>query len=82
MSITQGDKFRVEVGEFLNDTLLEFGLRWVYRFILCKSEISIQEVIAYYESRHVLSQVTDARREETHVFNSFFYGKLSNKSKG
>ncbi|KIR57672.1 peptidase [Cryptococcus bacillisporus CA1873] len=58
VSITQGDKFRVEVGEFLNDTLLEFGLR------------------------HVLSQVTDARREETHVFNSFFYGKLSNKSKG
>ncbi|OWZ43326.1 peptidase [Cryptococcus neoformans] len=58
VSITQGDKYRVKVGEFLNDTLLEFGLR------------------------HVLSQVTDVRREETHVFNSFFYGKLSNKSKG
>lgn len=82
VSITQGDKYRVKVGEFLNDTLLEFGLRWVHRSFYENLRSLFKKRLLIMKKRHVLSQVTDVRREETHVFNSFFYGKLSNKSKG
>ncbi|WVF69917.1 hypothetical protein IAT40_004701 [Kwoniella sp. CBS 6097] len=57
VNVTYGDAQRVETGEFLNDTLLEFGLR------------------------HVLRGLHEEKRQSVHLFNSFFYDKLSNKSK-
>ncbi|WVR04556.1 hypothetical protein IAU60_001563 [Kwoniella sp. DSM 27419] len=57
VNITYGDAVRLEEGEFLNDTLLEFGLR------------------------HVLARLPEQRRDECHLFNSFFYDKLSDRSK-
>ncbi|KAK8846833.1 hypothetical protein IAR55_005921 [Kwoniella newhampshirensis] len=57
VNITHGDAQRLQEGEFLNDTLLEFGLR------------------------HVMDQLDEEMRRTVHLFNSFFYDKLSNKSK-
>ncbi|OCF37420.1 hypothetical protein I316_00541 [Kwoniella heveanensis BCC8398] len=57
VNVTYGDAQRVESGDFLNDTLLEFGLR------------------------HVLRGLEEETRQSVHLFNSFFYDKLSNKAK-
>ncbi|WVQ97960.1 hypothetical protein IAU59_005080 [Kwoniella sp. CBS 9459] len=57
VNVTYGDAQRVESGEFLNDTLLEFGLR------------------------HVLRGLHEEIKQSVHLFNSFFYDKLSNKTK-
>ncbi|OCF76836.1 hypothetical protein I204_02542 [Kwoniella mangroviensis CBS 8886] len=57
VNITIGDAQRIETDDFLNDTLLEFGLR------------------------HVLFQLEEERRDQVHLFNSFFYERLSNKAK-
>ncbi|WWD22107.1 hypothetical protein CI109_106596 [Kwoniella shandongensis] len=57
VNITHGDAQRLQEGEFLNDTLLEFGLRYV------------------------MDQLDEEMRQNVHLFNSFFYDKLSNKSK-
>ncbi|WWD07775.1 hypothetical protein V865_005879 [Kwoniella europaea PYCC6329] len=57
VNITIGDAQRIETDDFLNDTLLEFGLR------------------------HVLFNLEEERRDQVHLFNSFFYERLSNKAK-
>ncbi|WWC86989.1 uncharacterized protein L201_001870 [Kwoniella dendrophila CBS 6074] len=57
VNITVGDAQRVESGEFLNDTLLEFGLR------------------------RVLGELRDEIKNTVHLFNSFFYERLSDRSK-
>ncbi|KAI0004477.1 hypothetical protein BJV74DRAFT_377469 [Russula compacta] len=58
LNITNGDVSRLKPGEFLNDTLIEFGLKlWL---------ADLQE-----SNPELASQV--------HVFNSFFYKKLSTK---
>ncbi|WVQ74054.1 hypothetical protein IAR50_003637 [Cryptococcus sp. DSM 104548] len=58
VTITRGDVLRVQQNDFLNDTLLEFGLR------------------------HVLDQFNNVTKDKIHIFNSFFYLKLANKTKG
>nr|XP_019008581.1 uncharacterized protein I206_06258 [Kwoniella pini CBS 10737]OCF47362.1 hypothetical protein I206_06258 [Kwoniella pini CBS 10737] len=57
VTITVGDAQRIETGEFLNDTLLEFGLRKM----LDELNVEIQSTI--------------------HLFNSFFYERLADRSK-
>ncbi|KAG8907090.1 hypothetical protein FRB99_005345 [Tulasnella sp. 403] len=58
VNITRGELKRLEPNEFLNDTLIEFGLK------LWTNDL----------------QVTDSTTfEQTWVFNSFFYKKLSEK---
>ncbi|WWC59349.1 uncharacterized protein I303_101901 [Kwoniella dejecticola CBS 10117] len=57
VTITVGDAQRIETGEFLNDTLLEFGLR------------------------KVLYELQAETRATTHLFNSFFYERLSDRTK-
>ncbi|WVW78570.1 hypothetical protein I302_100526 [Kwoniella bestiolae CBS 10118] len=57
VNITIGDAQRIETKEFLNDTLLEFGLR------------------------HVLAQLPKEKSDEVHLFNSFFYERLSDPAK-
>ncbi|WRT64863.1 uncharacterized protein IL334_001799 [Kwoniella shivajii] len=57
VNVTIGDAQRIETGEFLNDTLLEFGLR------------------------HALHNLQEERQKEVHLFNSFFYERLSDRTK-
>ncbi|KAH9812783.1 hypothetical protein DFH28DRAFT_393516 [Melampsora americana] len=60
VAITYADMRRLEEGEFLNDTLIEFGLQWELEKIRQRdSKIS----------------------ESIYLFNSFFFQKLSRKSK-
>ncbi|KAG0143378.1 hypothetical protein CROQUDRAFT_48867, partial [Cronartium quercuum f. sp. fusiforme G11] len=60
VAITGGDLKRLEEGEFLNDTLIEFGLKWELEQIRNRDP---------------------ALCESIHMFNSFFYQKLSKKQK-
>ncbi|GAA5937981.1 uncharacterized protein JCM15063_005430 [Sporobolomyces koalae] len=62
MSVTYGDKKRLNDEEFLNDTLIEFGLKK-----------AIVEVKRADEQRSDPDKVAPL----VHVFNSFFYKKLS-----
>ncbi|ORY82945.1 hypothetical protein BCR35DRAFT_265403, partial [Leucosporidium creatinivorum] len=69
VSITHGDTKRLQDGEFLNDTLIEFGLKRIL-FMLREKEASagIPDDASRFSSR-------------VHMFNSFFYKKLSQKGK-
>lgn len=58
--MTKGDKYRLVEGDFLNDTFLDFGLRYTLH----------EQAIA------------QGTRDKVHMFNSFFYDKLSKKDKG
>ncbi|GHJ86437.1 hypothetical protein NliqN6_2839 [Naganishia liquefaciens] len=59
--ITQGDFYRLEEAEYLNDTLIEFGLKHHW--------------FAMPEETNGTTQAFT--RNDIHVFNSFFYKKLS-----
>ncbi|KAK4698300.1 hypothetical protein P7C70_g7981, partial [Phenoliferia sp. Uapishka_3] len=58
VSVTLGDKLRLRDKEFLNDTLIELGLKRTYEALSAKDPLAAKEV---------------------HMFNSFFYKKLSAK---
>ncbi|KAI8454411.1 hypothetical protein BY996DRAFT_2239148 [Phakopsora pachyrhizi] len=60
VAIYYGDLKRLKDGEFLNDTLIEFGLKWELK---------------------QLQEKNPPLAESIHLFNSFFYQKLSTKSK-
>ncbi|WOO82787.1 Sentrin-specific protease 6 [Vanrija pseudolonga] len=60
VQVTKGDKYRLVEGDFLNDTFLDFGLRY-----------TLHE-----------QAITQGTRDKVHMFNSFFYDKLSKKDKG
>ncbi|GAA5979361.1 hypothetical protein JCM5350_003880 [Sporobolomyces pararoseus] len=62
VTVTYGDRKRLNDDEFLNDTLIEFGLRKAMEGVKKKDETR-----ADHEKVAPL----------THVFNSFFYKKLS-----
>ncbi|PIL22925.1 hypothetical protein GSI_15621 [Ganoderma sinense ZZ0214-1] len=58
VNITRGDLKRLDEGQYLNDTLIEFGLKlWLDE----------------------LRRSDPEKAEQVHVFNSFFYKKLSSK---
>ena len=76
VNITNGDLARLKPGEYLNDTLIEFGLKRVYYFILSAM------VLIYH--RLWLKDLETKQPElaaQVHIFNSFFYKKLNNKKK-
>ncbi|KAK4694057.1 hypothetical protein P7C70_g8811, partial [Phenoliferia sp. Uapishka_3] len=58
VSVTHGDKLRLRDEEFLNDTLIELGLKRISEALSTKDPQAAKEV---------------------HMFNSFFYKKLSTK---
>ncbi|KAK4705018.1 hypothetical protein P7C70_g1186, partial [Phenoliferia sp. Uapishka_3] len=58
VSVTHGDKLRLRDEEFLNDTLIELGLKRISEALSAKDPLAAKEV---------------------HMFNSFFYKKLSTK---
>ncbi|EJF56667.1 hypothetical protein BD309DRAFT_865405, partial [Dichomitus squalens] len=58
VNITRADLKRLDDGQYLNDTIIEFGLKlWMENL------------------RQKLPELAD----QVHVFNSFFYKKLSSK---
>lgn len=63
--ITQGDFYRLEEAEYLNDTLIEFGLKHHW-FSMPEETNGTSEAFT---------------RNDIHVFNSFFYKKLSVRNK-
>lgn len=63
--ITQGDFYRLEEAEYLNDTLIEFGLKHHW-FAMPEETNGTSEAFT---------------RNDIHVFNSFFYKKLSVRNK-
>ncbi|KAJ9101714.1 hypothetical protein QFC21_003053 [Naganishia friedmannii] len=61
VNITNGDFYRLEEAEYLNDTLIEFGLKYNWAG-LSEDKAETPQQFA---------------REDIHIFNSFFYKKLS-----
>jgi Ulp1 family protease len=64
--ITNGDFFRLEEAEYLNDTLIEFGLKYHW--------FDLDDEAAAPAGKKL-------KREDIHIFNSFFYKKLSVRNK-
>lgn len=74
MNITRGDFERLQPGKYLNDTLIEFGLKYV----LTDCRVSLADFIR----RLWLSDLRDRNPElanQIHLFSSFFYKKLAIK---
>lgn len=63
INITAMDLWRFEEGQYLNDTLIEFGLKYLVA------------------SADQLSRPLGFPAEDVHVFNSFFYKKISDRDK-
>lgn len=79
LNISRGDVARLEPGEFLNDTLIEFWLK-------CVSLPLPPTLLTARARRYWLSMLrasqdagTRALAEEIHVFSSFFYKKLNQR---
>ena len=75
VNITRGDLERLQPGKYLNDTLIEFGLKYVSadcRALLTKG----------HHCRLWLNELRDRDPEladQIHLFSSFFYKKLAIK---
>jgi hypothetical protein len=72
--ITKGDYHRLYDDEFLNDTLIDFGLRYVVETRLPSKPTETKSA----DSSTGLGQL---RPEDVFVFNPFFYKKLSDKTR-
>ncbi|KAH9949826.1 hypothetical protein B0H21DRAFT_68615 [Amylocystis lapponica] len=78
ITINKSDLKRLGHGQYLNDTLIEFGLKYVLSLPL------FQEHAKFLVSRLWLNNLRDTNPElagQVHVFSSFFYKKLNVKSK-
>jgi Ulp1 family protease len=73
LNITNGLVKRLAPGEFLNDTLIEFGLKYatlaIHKLLLTISRLWLND----------LRETSPQLSEDVHVFNSFFYKKLDVK---
>ena len=79
MNITNGDLHRLRPGEFLNDTLIEFGLKWgTYSKFRTIPLTDISHRLWLKE----LEETDPILASQIHVFNSFFYKKLNHQKKG
>ena len=75
LAITVADYNRLYGDEFLNDTLIDFGLRYVVENQLGKKA---EPETPNEPPAHILDGL---RPEDVHVFNPFFYKKLATKVK-
>lgn len=72
--------YRLQEGEYLNDTIIELGLKLVSRL-----DNSYDTILMYFFSRRMIESLASGSAEkailasEIHVFNSFFYKKLTAK---
>lgn len=81
VSITHGDTKRLGDGEYINDTLIEFGLKCV------NSALSLVRSLLTFLRRRALLLLTEREKKIPdkskhfsnciHMFNSFFYNKLT-----
>jgi hypothetical protein len=69
LQINAGDLSRLDEDEFLNDTLIDFGLRYIAADLDANTDPSTPT------SQRL-------RSDDIHVFNPFFYKKISSKAKG
>lgn len=76
LEITEGDFYRLHDDEFLNDTLIDFGLRYIVETRLPSKPA---EDIFRTDTRTGLDQL---RSEDVFVFNPFFYARLAAKTRG
>ena len=75
MNVTRGDFERLQPGKYLNDTLIEFGLKYVWPTVERHS-------LRVFTRRLWLSDIRDCNPEladQIHLFSSFFYKKLAIK---
>lgn len=80
-SLTRGDLARLNEGKWLNDTLIEFGLRSVGS--LRSSESSRGYLLTHTTRRRILSTIrirNPSLADSIYIFSSFFYTKLSQKA--
>ena len=75
MNITRGDLKRLDEGQYLNDTLIEFGLKCVLHGLSTDDSLNWAARLWLDELR----RSDPEKAEQVHVFNSFFYKKLSSK---
>ena len=75
VNVTRGDLKRLDPGQYLNDTIIEFGLKCVDLHhslgcpLLTLCRVWLDE----------LRKNQPELAEQVHVFNSFFYKKLNSK---
>lgn len=73
--IHHGDRKRLADGEFLNDTLIDYGLKRVSRLVKLLTArpdpMSCRRILMTVQERDA------AFVDKVHLFNSFFYKKLS-----
>ena len=75
VNITRGDLERLQPGKYLNDTLIEFGLKYVLTD--CRAPLTND-----HHCRLWLNDLRDCDPEladQIHLFSSFFYKKLAIK---
>lgn len=86
VTVTYGDRKRLNDDEFLNDTLIEFGLRLARSrslLLLISSQLTVTSFPLYRKAMEGVKKKDETRADHekvaplTHVFNSFFYKKLS-----
>lgn len=79
MEVTAGDFYRLNEGEFLNDTLVDFGLRYIAATCL-KPPVEAEDDDEIVETNGL--DLDSLTKDDIYVFNPFFYKKLSHKPKG
>ena len=75
INITNGDLKRLEPSEFLNDTLIELGLKYVRNSDMSESMTDRCPRFLMNDIRKQNPSLAD----EIHVFSTFFYKKLNHK---
>ena len=76
MNVTRGDLERLQPGKYLNDTLIEFGLKCVLTLLIDR------RLLMTPTRRLWLNDLRDHDPEladQIHLFSSFFYKKLAIK---
>jgi len=75
VNVTAGDLSRLQPDEFLNDTLIEFGFKWVTSFLRPQNQALIVLRVLLKELEATCPELVS----QVYVFNSFFYKKLNKR---
>lgn len=75
VNVTAGDLSRLQPGEFLNDTLIEFGFKWVTRLLWLQKQALTMLRVLLRELEATDPEIVPL----VYVFSSFFYKKLNKR---
>lgn len=87
ITLPWGDVKRLQPDEFLNDTLIEFGLKYALSFTVTRGRHSSDVLRG---CRQILKRIEESDASlpddkkiapQVHIFNSFFYKQLSTPKK-